>query len=294
MMSTLCNATPLAEAETIGEGIAAGLGCEGEDVAACLRATPVAKLIDADEVAWQITSGTEFLPRSPWEALQAGEFQKVPVLIGATRDEGRSFLTDWATRSVQVWDEAGYEQWVRDAFAEDAGAVLAVYPWPEEPTRFSGTYLVADLMIQNLIPDQGGLSPCKTSTITEVLASQVPTYAYEFAHADGSGWFEVPGYIWGAGHATELPYLIPNRGNTANNANAFGEEELQLAREMTRAWGAFAASGNPSVEDQPAWPTYQPGAGPVLQLRGGGESATVPAAALRAYHNCDFWDGVLE
>ena len=292
MMSTLCNATPLPEAERIGTSIAEALGCTGEDAAACLRETSVASLIDSPEVAWQIVSNTEFLPREPYQALQSGEFRKVPVLIGATRDEARSLLTDWATTSVPVWDEQGYEAYVRENFGEGADAVLTVYPWPEDATRYTGTYLVADVMIENLLPGEGSLSPCKTNRITEVLAPQVPTFAYEWAHTDGSGWFEVPGYIWGAGHATELPYLIPNRGNFAFNANAFGDDERQLAEDMRSYWGAFVTTGEPEVGGQPDWPAYQPGQGPVLRLAGGDDLATVPAVALRAAHNCDFWESL--
>ena len=159
MMSTLCSATPLKEAEELGTTIVAQFDCTGEDAAACLRRTSVADLIDAPEIAWQLTSETEFLPREPYQALQAGEFRKVPVLIGATRDEGRSFLTDWTTTSVQTWDEDGYKQYVRENFGKDADAVLAVYPWPDDATHYTGTYLVADVMIENFLPARWELKP---------------------------------------------------------------------------------------------------------------------------------------
>jgi len=292
MMSTLCNATPLPEAERIGTSIAGALGCTGADAAACLREASVASLIDVPEVAWQIISNTGFLPREPYRALQSGEFRKVPVLIGATRDEARSLLTDWATTSVPVWDEDGYEAYVRESFGEDAEAVLTVYPWPEDATRYTGTYLVADVMIENLLPGEGSLSPCKTNRITEILAPQVPTFAYEWAHTDASGWFEIPGYVWGAGHATELPYLIPHRGNAAFNSNVFGDDERQIAQEMRAYWGAFAKAGDPNGGGQPEWPAYKPGEGPILRLVGGDDLAAVPAAALRAAHNCDFWESL--
>ncbi|WP_210529967.1 carboxylesterase/lipase family protein [Rubellimicrobium arenae] len=291
MMSTLCNSTPLSDAERIGTSIADGLNCTGDDAAACLRQTPVASLIDAPEVAWQIVSDTEFLPREPYQALQSGEFRKVPVLIGATRDEGRSFLTDWTTTSAREFDKEGYEQFVREMYGEDADAVLTVYPWPDDPTRYTGTYLAAEVMIENFLPAEGSLSPCKTNRITEILAPNVPTFAYEFAHSDASGWFEIPGYVWGAGHATELPYLIPERGNAALNANAFGEDERQLARQMRAYWGAFAKAGDPNSSGQPEWRAYSPGEGPILNLRGSAPVA-VPAAALRALHNCDFWESL--
>jgi carboxylesterase type B len=113
-------------------------------------------------------------------------------------------------------------------------------------------------------------------------------------HSDASGWFEIPGYVWGAGHATELPYLIPDRDNAALNANAFGDDERELARQMRGYWGAFVKSGSPNAPGQPTWSAYTPGEGPILRLRGAGETVAVPSVALRAAHNCDFWESLRE
>lgn len=292
MMSTLCVATPLADAEKQGEEIAIEVGCSDGDTLSCLREKPVSAFLDAKTKATRETSGTAFQPTDPWVALEAGDFTKVPVIIGATRDEGRSFLTDWATRSVPLFDQEEYEGWVRKEFGAKADAVLTVYPFPHDAGRYGATYQVAELMIQNFVPGPAGLSPCKTSRITETLARQVPVWAYEVAHETGPGWFEVPGYLWGTGHATELPYLIPNRGNAANNARAFGDAERELSKQMLGAWSAFANTGNPSVADGLQWPAYQSDAGPVMFWKGGGKSNALPVEVLRAEHRCEFWDGM--
>lgn len=290
MMSTLCFGIPREEAEAEGEEIAAALGCD-TDVAACLRGLPVDELIDAETIFRRPVKGTAFLPQSGWEKLQAGELTDVPVLIGATRNEGRSFLTDWETRSVPTFDRAAYEAYVRENFGEDADDVLAVYPWPEDPTRYTGTYLVAEIMMKNFT-GPGGLSACKTSEITEMLAPNGNVWAYEFAPAGGPGWFEVPGYVWGAGHAVELPYLIPDRGNFANNGSALSGEHRQLSETMLAYWASFVRSGNPNAEGQTEWAAYAAGDGPVMRLREGDRTAPISVAALRASHNCDFWESL--
>ena len=296
MMSTYCYAMPAAEAAKITSDVVAELGCpESPDEAlACLREKPVDAFIDAGSVQRRAVSGTDFLPRSPYEVLAAGELAKVPLLIGWTRDEGRSFQTDWGEASANTYDEAEYLEYVNDAFGDDAAAVLKAYPWPDDPTRYSGTYLVADLAIQTIVtPGPDGLSPCKSLDLAEELAPQGPVWAYEFAHSDASGWFDVPGYVWGAGHATELPYLIPNRGNKALNASAFGEDERVLGAEMRARWGAFVRTGSPDAEGRVEWPAYGADDGPVPSLEGGGDSHLVPAWALREAHECSLWERVL-
>ena len=290
MMSTLCLAIPQGEAEAEGEAIAAGLGCEGE-AASCLRELSVDALIDADGIFSRPVKGTPFLPRSGWEELQDGTLTDVPILIGANRNEGRSFLTDWPSRSVPTFDREAYEAYVRNAFGDNADAVLAVYPYPEDPTRYSGTYLVAEVMMKNFT-GPGGLSACKTSEITELLARTSDVWSYEFAPAGGPGWFEVPGYVWGAGHAVELPYLIPDRGNFANNAAALSDAHLELSRTMLAQWGAFVRDGDPNAEGTPEWPAYTADNGPVMQLGEGGRSRVIPTVALRAAHDCDFWESL--
>ena len=61
---------------------------------------------------------------------------------------------------------------------------------------------------------------------------------------------------------------------------------------MGAYWGAFAKAGDPNISGQPEWTAYSPGVGPILELRGGGETVAVPAAALQAAHNCDFWESL--
>lgn len=295
MMSTLCYAIPKEEALEQGEKIAENLGCSGSDAAECLRSQPVEKLLDTKKngVFRRVVKNTNFLPKSGWELLQKQQLPDMPMMIGGTRHEGRSFITNWAERSVPTFDKKAYEQYVYDHFGENAQAVLAVYPWPSESTRYTGTYLVADIMMPDFIPSKGGLSACKTSRYTELLAKQKSqVFAYEFAPDNGVGWFEVPGYDWGAGHATELPYLIPDRGNFANNGSALSEAHKQLSEQMLKYWGNFVKNGNPNGEGLVNWAPYTANLGPVMELKEGGKSATVPAVAIRSAHHCEFWESI--
>ena len=295
MMSTYCFAMPLANARETTSAILNELDCpvEGNDALACLRDKSVDDFLDADTVMRRAVSNTAFLPRPPFDVLMANEIPDVPMMIGWMRDEGRSFQTNWATTSAKTYDETQYRAYVKEAFPDDAADILKVYPWPDNPTRYTGTYLVANIAIQNLVPGPAGLSPCKSLNMTDQLSSQSDVWVYEVANSDASGWFDIPGYVWGAGHATELPYLIPNRGNKALNANAFGDDERTLATEMRARWGAFVVGGNPNAEAFNEWPAYNSEDGPVLSFEGGEGSNLVSSLAVKEAHECTLWNRVL-
>ncbi|KQY20816.1 carboxylesterase family protein [Rhizobium sp. Root483D2] len=306
MQSTLCESIPIATAEDAGVALATELNCTGTDdaILACLRRTPVAQVLDAKTVMsgrgdaqsrpavagippFLPSHGTPFLPSVPFRALQSGDHAQVPVLIGSQRDEARGFVADWRTASVPQYDQAAYVKFVRERFGTDADAVLNVYPWPTDVSRYTGTYLVADL---SLAGTGGGLGSCPINNVTNALAERVPTFAYEFTYDRGPGWFAVDGYAWGAAHAADLPYLMPKRASSGINSNAFGDQEWQLSSEMVRYWGAFIRNGDPAVEGQAPWTSYTSGNGPLLSIRGAGDAVLIPEAAFRSAHNCSFWE----
>jgi len=288
IMSGLCQAIPREKAEADGKQIASTLGCD-RDTAACLRALPVDQLIDNKKVFSRPVQGTPFLPKSGSDKLKEGPLTNVPLIIGATRNEARSFLTDWETRSARAFTEQQYESFVRENFGANANDVMAVYPYPESPTRYSGSYLVAEVMGKDFL-GKAGSRACAVSEITERLAGSSKVWAYEFAPVDGPGWFEVPGYIWGTGHATELPYLIPDRGNFANNGKALDKSHRILAKSMLTYWGNFINTGDPNGLGEQHWPAYTKGAGPIMLLREGGKTVPISLTAIRSSHHCDLWD----
>lgn len=282
---------PLKEAEGAGVEFARQMGCEGDDagVAACLRSKPVASLIDARSPARTLTGGTAVLPQAPYPTLMSGASGGVPILIGGQRDEWRGLMTEWPTRSVPEYTREQYAAFVRGQFGDKAAGVLSVYPWPDDPTRYTGTTLVAKIRSES-----GGVATvgsCSTQKLADALAARAPTYRYEFAHSQGPGWFGIPGYVWGAGHATELAYLFPARHNAANNGAALNAAEQRLSDEMVRYWGAFIRAGDPNVDGQAPWLRYQPD-GSLLSLQAGGQSTAIPVAAFKAAHACAFWDAI--
>ena len=115
------------------------------------------------------------LPQGPYPAFVNGG-NTVPVLIGGQRDEYRALMTVWPTRSVPDYTQEQYVAYVRSQYKDHADAVLAVYPWPDNPTRYTGTYLVAKLRT-----DSAGLSAVgsySTQKLTEAIAAHAPVWRY--------------------------------------------------------------------------------------------------------------------
>ncbi len=178
-------------------------GCSEAAVpVACLRREPIAELLDAsqgfvDAVAGRFVSRTPSFPEAPAEAVHNGHFKRVPLVIGANQDKGRTFAAGFIGA-----DEAVYRGFVRQVFGERASDVLAHYPRPADPDRFTAAYLVGAIQTDaGLIAGIGG---CANRALTDTFARWTRTYAYEFAHRTGPGLTQVPGYVWGAGHAAEL------------------------------------------------------------------------------------------
>jgi para-nitrobenzyl esterase len=278
IQSGSCVSEPLAQAEQSGTATAQALGCADPATAvACLRALPAGRLVDA-QVNPQFVHGVPALPQAPDVAVHTGAFARVPVVIGANRDEGRTFTAGFIGQTREA-----YEGFVRATFPDRADAVLARYPWPADADRFTAAYLAGAIYTDGgLVARIGG---CPNLDLTRTFARYTRTYAYEFDHRTGPGLTPIPGYVWGAGHAAELAYLWPSFDNGTPIAPTFTPAERRLAEDMVDAWGGFVRDGRPA--GRMPWPNLT-GTGLVLSLRTGG-SPLVSDTALAAEHNCDLW-----
>ncbi|MFC4010378.1 carboxylesterase/lipase family protein [Nonomuraea purpurea] len=272
IQSGSCTSRPYAEGEQAGTNIATTLGCSD---AACLRALPAGRLVDGPQFA-SFLYDTPALPENPDTAVRAGRFQRVPLVVGSNRDEGRTFL-----QGNRGWTKEQYESWIRAVFADRAEAILARYPWPAEPDQFTSAYLTAAVFT-----DSGflaGLGGCPTLRFMRALSAHTRVYGYRFDHRTGPGLTPEPiGYEWGAGHAAELAYMWPSFDNGTPIAPTFDASERRLARDMVGYWGSFTRAG------KPGWPDFNR-TSLVMSLRAGGRSTPVPVATMEAEHNCDLW-----
>jgi para-nitrobenzyl esterase len=287
MQSGSCASIPLAQAQKNAGVIADAVGCKGPDAAECLRAVPVGKLIDVPYPPYGVvalpTDGTPLLPVAPRKAVADGSFQRVAIVIGANRDEARTFRQD--SLGLQ---EADYDKWVKNTFGDKADKILAQYPWPKDADQYTGTYLSGAAWT-----DSGyvfGIGGCANLKLTQDLAKYTPVYAYEFGHRTGPGLTREHGaYEWGAGHAAELAYLFPSFNNGEPITPLFNAGERALAESMKLYWGAFVKQGVPSDKTRATWPIFND-AGQVMSLQTNDRSFMLSTEMFNREHNCKFWD----
>jgi para-nitrobenzyl esterase len=300
LQSGSCPTQTEAQAQATGAQFARVAGCADADVGdavACLRALSPAQVLDAESksgFAAVFARGTGTLPTEPLTAIRDGDFARIPVLVGGTRDEGRAFTTNYIG-----WSREDYEKWVKGVFGGNAVSVIAHYPWPPDANQLTPAYLAAAIITDAGIigptnPSiEEGIGGCGTQALIRDVARYTRTYGYEWAPETGPGIVNVPGYSTGAGHGSELAYLWPKfEQDGVQISSRFGRGERRLSDQVVRYWGAFVRTGSPAVAGQPSWRPYSADSPVLLSLGTAGHSGQVKAATIAAEHQCAFWDAL--
>ncbi|WP_346346762.1 carboxylesterase family protein [Streptomyces sp. SID161] len=273
------SSVPLSTARATGAGLASKVGCGSvRDVVSCLRRVDVSRLLAAQDTDQQPAHATPLLPTDPAEAIAAGHFHRVPVLIGDNHDEGNG----WAAGIVQAGYPVTPDTWpdvVAAFFAPPEQAKAIVREYPVHRTDGGPVFGAA-------IGDAD--FACPTARTDELLAAHVPVWRYEFAdeHAPPltSG---TPPFPLGAPHASELPYLFDLGGRPRDLTAA----QHRLADTMIDYWTHFARTADPNGPSpdpngmpSPHWPRQT-----VLSLA---PDHVIPTRTARHRHHCAFWDSI--
>ncbi|MGZ4432766.1 MAG: carboxylesterase/lipase family protein [Trebonia sp.] len=284
MQSGSCASQSPATAQAASLAFAKQAGCPSAATAsACLRALPETTLLDASSAYQpQFTYGGPELPVADAAAVAAGNYDRVPLLIGTNHNEGRTFAQGFTGLT-----ETQADQLIASEFGSRAAAILARYPWSSYPSPYTAAYMIGDIWT-----DSGfltGIGGCPEQNLASQFASTTRAYFYQFddLHAPGLN-MDHPGYQWGAGHAMELAYLWPSFNNGYSLYDLLTPAQLELSQQMVRYWGAFVATGRPEVPGQPAWPRYT--RGQLMSLRPGDQTQTISGATFGAEHQCSFWN----
>jgi para-nitrobenzyl esterase len=287
MQSGSCISTPLSEAQQSGASFAAALGCsDAATAASCMRGKSAGQILDDPQypAALAPTTGGPELRVAPDSAVASGHFAHVPLLIGTNHDEGRTFSQGFATQPESV-----YDQTIDSEYGANASKVLAEYPWSSFPSPYTTAYAIGAVWTDSGF--QGGIGGCAEQNLASEFRAGTRTFFYQFDDRNAPGLNNnVPGYMWGAGHAMELAYMWPSFNNGFSLFDELTPAQLQLSGQMVRWWGAFARFGAPLVHGQPFWPSYQ--RDQIMSLRPGDASVAIPNSEFAAEHNCSFWNSV--
>jgi len=265
----------LATQEAAGATFATKAGCTGTDaeIAACLRALPVATLL-ATTFSTQPTSGVATLPQGLTQAITSGEFNRVPVLNGTNLNEDRLFEPGFFDPTFKFVPGGPLNGLIAVAVLTyqtavglvvgpaNAGTVAALYPPANFPNPDDNNLPSADEAFAQLLTDI--TFACNAFSADEQLAQFVPVFAYEFADPNAPNLFEpLIGFSYGASHASELQYLF-NQADLQSPADAAANAaspapgasvqpppltsgQLTLAAEMKAYWTNFVRFGTPSL-----------------------------------------------
>jgi para-nitrobenzyl esterase len=265
-----------AAAEQTGQQYAAAAGCtDAATAVACLRAAWAPNLIAAEQkvVVRASTYGTPVLPQLSLDAIKKGTWNKVPVMIGGVRWEGKLFVIDQADITA-----AQYEAQIRSQYGAKADAVLAKYPASAYSKPF---YALA------AVSTDSGIA-CAVNGTADALAAQTKSlYRYEFNDPTSPTLygFQPPGIDMSNAHSAELAYLF----DFTLGYRPLTAQEKALSLQMMRYWVAFARNGNPNVPNQPHWPSYTTKAPRTLVLSPTGDTVRTDIASE---HKCAFWSQI--
>jgi para-nitrobenzyl esterase len=210
------------------------------------------------------------LPRSPIDAVHAGEAAGVPLLTGTNLDEFTLF-------SLMASQDLDDERVVRRmaAVLPDPEAALAAYrsARPDASPFALWTAAMTDQVFR--IP---------AVRLAEAQARHQPdTWMYLFTWPSTAF-----GGRLGSCHALEIPFVF-NMLGARGVAEFCGEGPPgDVALAMHDAWAAFARTGDPSHPGIPEWPRYEPGRRATLEFGTARRVLDDPQATERAV-----WEGVL-
>jgi para-nitrobenzyl esterase len=306
----------LEAAEAQGDIFAEALGCAAdEDLLACMRAKPAKEVIDTLPPGpnfgfnpsegpsgswWPILDGDFFTEQST-DAFASGNFNRVPTILGFTRDEARLFV--WLGEIDQTAPlsitEQNYEAQIARLVGGDmelAARAAAEYPLEDfsEPA-----VALAEVATDVIFRCPGKQEIAKISEF-------VPAYLYQFEYPKVRSQLELaiqfevldaelPGYGLGAFHAADVPYVFgysPILGFDLSDGielilNEWDEDtaDERVWLQMLGYFARFAATGDPNGDGAAEWPIYDAASDPHLVLD------DPVRVASNAAGKCAFWSG---
>jgi len=215
-----------------------------------------------------------------------------------------------------VHDEGNFGLSITEYFSGPPQVAWTVAQYNKKPANVQSAYpLGAYGNNPQLAQDRINTDPiaCTTLRVAQLLAPQVPSYAYEFNYQNAPYYFpQMPnaasttGYFQPlAAHTIDIQFLFTgyHGGNLGVNlsqdaispANNQPRElqgaEIGLSNQLVAAWTNFANTGNPNGTGAPVWPVFATGSQTFLSQNL--SSSSYSGAQFFTDHKCGFWNPIL-
>jgi para-nitrobenzyl esterase len=221
--------------------------------------------------------GNRLLPLQVSDAIAAGEWNPVRILVGSNHDEAALF-TGLALPALGISlppSDATYRFLVKRSFGPLADAVMQEYPLDACDHNTFIAY-------SDEVTDSSPLG-CEVTQWSQLFSQATETFRYEFDDPNAP----VPppldrGFPLGAYHGSELQYLY----GTTLLPGPQSAGQKQLSRDMIEYWGNFVKHGNPNGPGLVYWPKYELTSLRILKLTPDGHSVI---SNFDADHHCAFW-----
>ena len=284
----------LQEAEASGLELADKVGCsEGVPtlIAACLRDVPVSQLVENQSTPSAAIVDGQLLPQPPAVALANGQFNRVSVLNGTNRDEGRLMAAFFFDLSGGPLQPSGYQSALEliGSFLPGSGypvtdipAIMEEYPLVNYPNP--------DLAAATVITD--GTIACPALQMDKYLSRFVEVWAYEFRDENAPVFVAPPvSFPYGAAHFSELQYLFNMSALASPGSLGLSPAQQLLSTRMIAYWTGFARSGDPNTGMSiPHWVPFNDLTGEPMQALE--EPRPRKEVDFAKEHRCDFWSAL--
>lgn len=282
-----------ADVEGAASLLATRAGCtEGPGQLACLRNRSTTEILAAQDYEWSfLKNNFKWTPvpdgitlnGKPDELIRNGQFNRVPVLWGSNRDEGRLFVATEQHLKYLL----PFGRWQFDQALDTVAGGDSSFKKTLADTYSAWRYLTLDRALAAALTD--GRFSCNVADDVRSLGQHVSAYQYEFTEANTPGAID-PYMAMGAFHGADLRFLFQAKLPGPTIFWPLNSAQQKLADQMGAYWGNFARSGDPNGANLPKWPRVQPDGAVALLLDSKGISST-GVDQLRDNHRCSLWAG---
>lgn len=270
---------PLRSAQAVGLRFAAAAGCSDADTAGrCLRELSTGAILahqDGYLLLKTVIDG-DYLPDAPERLFRSGNYNRVRLVSGSTRDEGDFFAALPETETGQPLTHETYPAAMEKIFgASLAAAVMREYPLSD--------YVNASKAYAAPVGDF--LFACPSLRLKELVSRHSEVWAYEFADRTAPSYAPPLSFDMDAAHTSELQYLFEGfHGGARGRPVQLNPLQRRLAGRMQDYWTTVS-----DAENWRDWPRFSGSNGTMNQFQLP-EPNLLDAAQFSRAHHCEFWN----